>query len=293
MRKFLLLCAGLMLAIPAHGQNHADLSGKWDLQITNAFPPNGQGAATEFTFDVVSQGKENPNKYVNTNLTDHALTNSVCVAVGMGSPTELDSGLAGAVTGTIGVDNGESYTLTGTLSSDKTMITGTVVYVSNGLGCGSADNGMPFTAYRYQPATGTYSGSFTPDAGGSGFNATITLTEDGQFNLTGTVTASGNPCFSNLTVDSSVAPSLASGNTLEFYGTDSYGDVVGFMANAGGSSDTPGDFTMSNLFVTAAAYSGSCNGQTFTDAPFQKAVHKGKRRHHMKELPRTIPPKKH
>jgi hypothetical protein len=119
------------------------------------------------------------------------------------------------------------------------------------------------------------------------------LTEDSQFNLTGTVTASGNPCFSNLTVDSSVAPSLASGNTLEFYGTDSYGDVVGFIANAGGSSDTPGDITMSNLFVTAAGYSGSCNGQTFTDAPFQKAVHKGKHRHHMKELPLTIPPKKH
>ena len=291
MRKFLLMCAGLMLAIPAHAQNRADLTGKWDLQITNAFPPNGQGAATEFTFDVVSQSKGNPNAYVNTNLTDRTLTNSMCVAAGMGSPTELDSGVARAVTGTIGVDNGESYTLTGTLSSDKTTIIGTVVYVSKGLGCGSADNGMPFTAYRYQPATGTYSGSFTPDAGGSGFNATVTLTEDSLFNLTGTVTASGNPCFSNLTVDSSVAPSLASGNTLEFYGTDSYGDVIGFIANAGGSSDTPGDITMSNLFVTAAAYSGSCNGQTFTDAPFQKTVHKGKRRHHMKELPLTIPPK--
>jgi hypothetical protein len=147
MRKFLLLCAGLMLSIPAQAQNHADLSGKWDLQITNAFPPIGQGAATEFTFDVLSQGKGSPNKYINTSLTDHAFTNSVCVAAGIGSPTELDSGVVGAVTGTIGVDNGESYSLTAILSADKTMITGTVTYVSKGLGCGSADNGMPFTAY--------------------------------------------------------------------------------------------------------------------------------------------------
>jgi hypothetical protein len=172
------------------------------------------------------------------------------------------------------------------------MITGTVTYVSNGLGCGSADNLMTFTAYRYQPATGTYNGSFEPDALGSPFNATITLTEDSNFNLTGTVTATGTACFSHLTVDSSVSPSIASGNVLIFYGTDVNGDMVGFVANSGGSSDTPGDLTMSNLYVTEATYSGACNGQTYTDAPFQKVITKGKRRHHMKDLPPTPPGKK-
>jgi hypothetical protein len=172
------------------------------------------------------------------------------------------------------------------------MITGTVTYVSNGLGCGSADNLMTFTAYRYQPATGTYNGSFEPDALGSPFNATITLTQDSNFNLTGTVTATGTACFSHLTVDSSVSPSIASGNVLIFYGPDVNGDMVGFVANSGGSSDTPGDLTMSNLYVTEATYSGACNGQTYTDAPFQKVITKGKRRHHMKDLPPTPPRKK-
>jgi hypothetical protein len=237
-------------------------------------------------------GQGSSGKFNNTNLTDHALTNSICVAAGMGSVTTLDDS-KGTITGTIGVDNGESYSLkNGTLSADKTTISGTVTYVSNGLGCGSADNGMAFTAYRYQPATGTYNGSFEPDALGSQFNATITLTEDSNFNLTGTVTATGTPCFSHLTVDSSVGPSIASGNVLVFWGTDVNGDVVAFVANSGGSGDTPGDLTMSNLYVTEATYAGACNGQSYTDAPFQKVITKGKRRQHMKELPQALSGKK-
>jgi hypothetical protein len=254
-------------------------------------PPIGQGAATEFTFDLVAVAGMSGH-YGNSSLLDHALTNSICVAAGMGSPISLTSGGSGgpnAVAGTIGVDNGGSYSVTGTLSADKTSITGTVAFPS---GCGFADNGMTFTAYRYQAATGTYSGSFTPDSLGSPFSATITLTEDSNFNLTGTVTATGTPCFSHLTVDSSVGPSIASGNVLVFWGTDLNGDVVGFVANSGGSGDTPGDLTMSNLYVTEATYSGACNGQSYTDAPFQKVITKGKRRRHMKELPQALPGKK-
>ena len=119
------------------------------------------------------------------------------------------------------------------------------------------------------------------------------MTEDGNFNLTGTVTATGTPCFSNLTVDSSVGPSIASGNVLVFYGTDVNGDMVGFIANSGGPDNAAGDLSMSNLFVTEGTYSGACNGQTYTDAPFQKVITKGKRRHHLKELPPTPPRKKH
>jgi len=292
MRKFVLIFAGLLLAIPAHGQNpaYADLTGKWDLRIANATPPNGQGWPTEFTFDVTYQGPgTSTNIYGNTTLEDHAFTNSVCVANGGGNYAELDSGEAGAVQVVIKVDSGESYNMSGTLSADKTTITGTAAYVSNGVGCGMADIGQSFTATRYQAATGPYTGSFTPDAGGSAFSATINLTEDSSFNLSGTVTSSDNSCFSALTVNSNVSASLASGNVLEFYGTDSNGNLIGFSANSGGPNDDPGDLTMTNLFVTATAYSGSCNGQSYTDAPFQKVIKKSKRRHHMKPLPRTAP----
>jgi len=292
MRKFVLIFAGLLLAMPAHAQNPAyvDLTGKWDLRIANATPPNGQGWPTEFTFDVTYQGPgTNTNVYANTSLEDHAFTNSVCIANGGGNYVELDSGTAGAVQVIVKVDNGESYKMVGVLSADKTTVTGVAAYVSNGIGCGMADIGQFFTATRYQAATGTYTGSFTPDAGGSAFSATINLTEDSSFNLSGTVTSSDNSCFSALTVNSNVSASLASGNVLEFYGTDSNGNLIGFSANSGGPNDDPGDLTMTNLFVTATAYSGSCNGQSYTDAPFQKVIKKSKRRHHMKPLPRTAP----
>ena len=292
MRKFVLIFAGLLLAIPAHAQNPAytDLTGKWDLRIANANPPNGQDWPTEFTFDVTYQGQgTNTNMYGNTTLEDHAFTNSICVASAGGNYAELDSGVAGAVQVIVKVDSGESYNMVGTLSADKTTITGTAAFVSNGVGCGMADIGQSFTATRYQAATGTYTGPFTPDAGGSEFYATINLTEDSSFNLTGTVTSSTNSCFSNLTVNNSVGASLASGNILFFYGTDLNGNLIGFVANSGGSVDGSGDTTMTNVFFTAVAYSGSCNGQTYTDAPFQKVVTKSKRRHHMKELPSTAP----
>jgi len=295
MKKFALIIAGLLLAIPARA-GVTDLTGKWDLRIANANPPNGQGFPTEFTFDVTFQGPgTNSSIYSNASLEDHAFTNSICVASGGGNSVELDSGAANAVQVIVQVDGGESYTMSGTLSADKTTITGTAAYVSNGLGCGSADVGQPFTATRYQPATGPYTGSFTPDAGGSAFSATITLTEDSSFNLTGTVTSSDNSCFANLTVDSTAGPSVASGNILYFNGTDLNGNVIGFIANSGGSDDNPGDVTMTNLYVTAGAFSGSCNGQTYTDAPFQRTVLKGKKRHHMKELqlPKPAPAPKH
>jgi len=292
MRKFGLIFAGLLMAIPAQAQNpaYADLTGKWDLRIANANPPIGQdGYPTEFTFDVTYQGPgSNTNIYGNTTLEDHAFTNSICVANGGGNYAELDSGAANVVQVLVKVDSGESYNMAGTLSADKTTITGTATYVSNGLGCGSPDNSQPFTATRYQAATGAFIGSFTPDAGGSAFNATINLTEDSSFNLTGTVTSS-NSCFSDLTVNSNVGASVASGNILIFYGSDSNGNVIGFVANSGGTSDTLGDLSMTNLFVTAGAYSGSCNGLTYTDAPFQRVVTKSKPRHHMKELPGTPP----
>jgi hypothetical protein len=118
----------------------------------------------------------------------------------------------------------------------------------------------------------TYTGPFTPDPGGSAFNAIINLTEDSSFNLTGTVTSTDS-CFSNLTVNSNGGASLASGNVLIFYGEDLNGNLIGFVANSGGSADSPGDPTMTNVFFTAVAYSGSCNGQSYTDGPFSESRH--------------------
>jgi hypothetical protein len=103
------------------------------------------------------------------------------------------------------------------------------------------------------------------------------LSEDGNFNLTGAVTATGTSCFSNLTVNSQNMPSIASGDILEFGGTDSQGYLVGFVANAGGPSGAAGDTAWQTLFVTAEILGGPCSGQKYTDAPFRKVSRRPRR----------------
>jgi hypothetical protein len=264
----------------------SNLSGMWDLRVGNsANPPTGQIGETEFTFDVDIQGRTATTESLSDNGSQNdAFTNSVCSAVDSSFNVTMNGDFSASplVSFQLFVDNGESYSMTGSLSPDGTTVTGTnVQYNATSQNCGSNDVGSTFTATLFKPATGTYVGSFTPDAGGQAFSASIVLNEDGSFNLTGSVTGSGNSCFSNLTVNSNFAPSLASGDVLEFFGTDSQGNQVGFVANAGGSRGVAGDTMWQNLYVTAAVYGGACNGQTYTDAPF----HKVSRRPHGRRPP--------
>ncbi|MGH9714723.1 MAG: S53 family peptidase [Candidatus Acidiferrales bacterium] len=252
-----------------------NLSGMWDLRLSNTSnPPPGQVGETEFTFDEDIQSIGSSTETLSNNgLQDHAFTNSVCVASGTGINANLsaDFNTAAFVSFQPFVDGGESYSMTGLLGADGVTVTGSnVQFNSAGPNCGGNDNGSGFTAILFKPASGTYVGSFTPDAGGSEFSATIMLMEDGNFNLTGSVAGTGNSCFSNLTIDSKNSPSIASGDVLEFFGSDSQGNLVGFVGNAGGPGGAAGDTKWQNLYVTAVVYGGACNGQTYTDAPFKK-----------------------
>jgi hypothetical protein len=259
-----------------------DLAGMWDLRLSNmSNPPSGQDGETEFVFDVEVQSSSGSTVTLSNNgFQDHAFANSVCLASGTDNNVTMaeTSGASTTVTFQISVDNGGSYSMTGTLSANGTTITGTnVQYSAGSTNCGGNDDGSSFTAILYKPATGTYVGSFTPDAGGNAFSATIVLTEDSNFNLTGTVTGVGNSCFSNLTVNGNTDASFATGNLLDFYGTDAQGDIVGFLANSGGSNDNSGDTTWQSLFVTAVVYGGACNGQSYSDAPFHRVGGRPKR----------------
>jgi subtilase family serine protease len=251
------------------------LRGMWDLRLSNtANPPAGQVGETEFIFDVIIQSSGSSTESLsNSGFQDHALAFSVCSAIGMGNSVTMTatSGSVTTVSFQISVDNGESYSMTGTLSPDGTTVTGTnVQYNASSQNCGKNDVGSSFTAILYKPATGTYVGSFTPDAGGKPFTSTIVLVEDANFNLAGTITSVGNPCFMNLAVNGTTDPSLAIGDVLEFYGTDAQGDIAGFIANAGGTANNAGDTTWQQLFVTSVVYGGACNGQSYTDAPFHR-----------------------
>jgi subtilase family serine protease len=253
----------------------SSLSGMWDVRVANPLnPPTGQIGETEFTLDMDIQGSTATTESLSdSGLANDAYTNSACSAAGSSFNATMNANFLTPAMATfqIFVDGGESYTMTGALSPDGTTVTGSsVTYNSSGANCGANDAGSAFTATLFKPATGTYMGSFTPDAAGAPFSATITLNEDGNFNLTGTLTATGNSCFSNLSINSSFAPSFASGDVMEFFGTDSLGNQVGFVGNAGGSLGAAGDTSWAMLYVTATVYGGACSGQTFTDAPFHK-----------------------
>ena len=256
-----------------------NLSGMWDLRLSNsANPPAGQVGETEFTFDLDLQGTTTTTESLsNSGLEDHAFTNSICSALGTNFSVTMNGNFVTALFASfqIFVDNGESYSMAGTLSADGTAATGiSVQYNATTQNCGKNDVGSEFTATLFKPASGTYVGSFTPDAGGQPFNATIILNEDGNFNLTGTLTGSGNSCFSNLTINSNISPSIASGDVLEFFGTDSQGNQAGFVANAGGPSGAAGDTQWQQMYVTAVVFGGACKNQSYTDAPFHKLPRK-------------------
>ena len=244
-------------------------------------PPPGQIGETEFTFDVITQSSGTSTATLSNNgFQDHTFTSSICSASGTGNNVTMSANfsLTSTVTFQISVDKGESYSMTGTLSPDGTTVTGTSVkYNAGSQNCGKNDVGSGFTAILYKPATGTYIGSFTPDAGGTAFTSTIVLVEDANYNLTGTVTSSGNTCFANLAINGKTDPSLASGDVLDFYGTDAHGDIAGFIANAGGSANNAGDTNWQQLFVSSVVFGGVCNGESFTDAPFQRVGGRPKR----------------
>ena len=247
----------------------------WDLRLSNtANPPPGQVGETEFTFDVIIQSSGSSTETLSNNgFQGHAFTNSICSASGTGNTVTMSANfsLTSTVTFQISVDNGESYSMTGTLSPDGTTVTGTnVKYNAGSQNCGKNDVGSGFTAILYKPATGTYVGSFTPDAGGQAFTSTIVLVEDANYNLTGTITSVGNTFFANLAVNGKTDPSLASGDVLDFAGTDAQGDIARFIANAGGTANNAGDTTRQQLFVTSVVYGGACSGQSYTDAPFHR-----------------------
>ena len=85
--------------------------------------------------------------------------------------------------------------------------------------------------------------------------------------------AGGAPvCFSNLTIGTPLAntygPSMASGDVIEAFGSDSTGNVVAFVASNTDANEKA--LPAGGLFVTYLGLAGACNGIAGTDVPFRK-----------------------
>lgn len=133
-----------------------------------------------------------------------------------------------------------------------------------------------FTATLFPSVTGMYAGSFESTTGGSNASVQMGLQTDWNFNVTGTIApATGAPvCFSNLTIGTPLAStygsSMASGDVIEAFGSDSSGNVVAFIASNTDANEKP--LPDGGLYVTYVGLAGACNGISGTDVPFKKVV---------------------
>jgi Legume lectin domain/Chitobiase/beta-hexosaminidase C-terminal domain len=214
-----------------------------------------------------------PGGGTNATMLANTITNSACSAsggvTGITTTGYLPSGAYTAVV-TVALDNGATITFTGTSTSNSNQFTGT--FSSTGP-CMGGDSGT-FTATVFPTVTGMYSGSFESKSGGAAASVQMGMQTDWNFNVTGQITpASGAAvCFSNLTIGSPVAntygPSMASGDVIEAFGSDSSGNVVAFVAS---NTDANGNaLAGGGLYVTYVGIAGACNGVTGTDVPFRK-----------------------
>jgi Chitobiase/beta-hexosaminidase C-terminal domain/Legume lectin domain len=216
-----------------------------------------------------------PGGGTNATMLANTITNSGCSVAGnvtsITTTGYLPWGTYTAVV-TVELDNGATITYTGTSSSNSSQFSGT--FTSTGT-CMGSDSGS-FTATLFPTVNGMYSGSFESTTGGSNANVQMGLTTDWNFNVTGSITPTGGApvCFSNLTVATPLAntygPSMASGDVIEAFGSDSAGNVVAFIASNTDANLNP--LPDGGLYITYAGLAGACTGVSGTDVPFKKVV---------------------
>lgn len=134
----------------------------------------------------------------------------------------------------------------GTLSSGSYAITG---------GCANGDKGT-VAGYIVPPFTNSYSGTFVSDSTSIGVTVTTTQsgpTSDGTYQVSGSATFSGSPCFSSGTITASAI----AGGYIDVTITASNGGVIEFI---GEITDSTGKTIVGSYDVTA----GLCVGNSGT-----------------------------
>lgn len=131
----------------------------------------------------------------------------------------------------------------GTLSSGTYTITG---------GCGNGDKGT-VTGYIVPAFTNTYTGTFV--SGSTSIGVTVTTTQssptsDGIYQVSGSATFAGSPCFSSGTITSSAI----AGGYMDVVITASNGGVVEFI---GEITDSTGKTITGSYDVTAGVCAGN------------------------------------
>ncbi len=188
------------IANTTSSSSYTEASGNWQFKSTASAAARLSSLGGSLTVDGTTvSGILHP-----LSATGQCLSTSTPVAVA-GS---ID--LAGHLTISGPISRG-TFTLSGTLSTDRKTLTGATYTVSGGDCAFPADKAVlahddpsnpasPVTAQQYQPVNGTYAGTLTTRDGET-FSLSSTLTQasqpdaDGIYHVTGTAASPGNTCL--------------------------------------------------------------------------------------------------
>ena len=186
MKKIIAAAALMFLfaSIAQAGKPQPSAQGKW------AFTFTGGATITAGAVNIVQDAHGNLNSpfyagYVAGNWYQNyeAFSDSTCSPSGWAPVQPTGSNVNGSFNFKLQVDTGIFYDLKGNVSDDGTTMTGS--YTSN---C-SSDHGT-FTGSLYAPVNKTYIGivnGSNDDGTVTQYSATLVLTEDAQFNVTGSI----------------------------------------------------------------------------------------------------------
>ena len=259
------LAAAILLLFSAISAQADNVTGKWNIVFA------GGTSITQADANIVQTGHSLSSPFFSGVIADVSYQNyevesdSSCSNTGWAQtqPTgTIGSGSDSTFSFTIPNDMGGSYQLTGTVGKGNKSITGTYTSDCNG------DHGS-FTATMYAQVSITVTGAVTgsSNAGDTSYMATLTLTEDNNFQVTGSITLktpSGNAtCYGTIPV---FGP--ATGSIVELGGSNGSVQLINLLVEAG-------DVHFSSVNVdTLLLYSSQCG-----DDPISGTL--GHARHHL------------
>jgi hypothetical protein len=218
----------LFAGIAQAGQPQPSSQGKW------AFTFTGGTTITNAAANIVQDAQGNLNSPFFAGYVEgawyqnyEAVSDSTCSPSGWAPVQPTGSNVNGGFNFKLQVNTGIFYDLKGSVTANGTTITGS--FTSN---C-SSDHGS-FTGSLYAPVNKTYTGivnGTNDDGTATQYNSTLVLTEDKQFNVTGSITlntlSGASTCYGTIKLSGP-----ATGDLIELGGGNDNVQLFGLLVSA-------------------------------------------------------------
>jgi hypothetical protein len=183
---------GSTSTINANGQ----VSGNWQITLTTSPCPTKSG------IPCITKSLSGFFLQLNDSVTGGLMLSGTCGGVGSatGSMSAQNISMATGVTG-------QALNLSGTVASDASSMGGNYVILASG--CGFSENGT-WSAARIQPLSGSFHGTLTSTRSGTISNVSGMVAQGpngglSDATLSGTITSTNSPCFTNASLNGAIS----------------------------------------------------------------------------------------